>query len=56
MLMESVHQTKRKMKEDQALRKENTDPVVFEVTTFKLGGVWRPKEQQKNKNQVEMKH
>ena len=50
--MESVHQTRRKMKEDQAPRKENTDPVVSRVTTFKLGGVWRPKDQQSSEDEA----
>ena len=50
--MESVHRTRRKTKEDLAPREENTDTVVSEVTTFKLGGVWRPKEQQSSEDEV----
>ena len=34
------------MKEDPAPRRENTDPIVFGVTTFRSGGVWRPKEEE----------
>ena len=51
MYMASAHLTKRKTKEDPIPRKENTNLVVFGVTTFKWGGVWQPEEQQSSGNE-----
>ena len=50
--MASAHLTRRKTKEDLVLRRENIDPVVSRVTTFKLGGIWRPKEQEPSKDKA----